>query len=366
MIRLSQVLSLIFFACILTEGCRHKDREEISIVWKNEEAAAISIPKQVLKSGSKDTDMEFLQVRLEKNSTAMLGEYEKKGDQIFFRPVVPLSPGMSYEVVYHNQVISTLKIPVAGSSKAPEVVGVYPTPDTLPENLLKLYFTFSSPMREGEALQHIFLLDEENDTLTNVFLDLQPELWNKERTILTIWLDPGRIKRDLVPNRQMGNPLQKSSVYTLVLSEDWKNVKGLPLQQSFNKKFIVGARDNRSPEPENWKIFTPYPESTNAVIVNFGEPLDYFLLLETVRIADSKGNIVDGGIRVIKNETGLEFLPDKPWAGGRYSIQVATHLEDLAGNNLNRVFDRDVLLQPTKSGVGIVEKQFEIIGLSRN
>ena len=40
------------------------------------------------------------------------------------------------------------------------------------------------------------------------FLDLQPELWNAEGTVLTLWLDPGRIKRDLIPNKELGIPLK--------------------------------------------------------------------------------------------------------------------------------------------------------------
>ena len=61
---------------------------------------------------------------------------------------------------------------------------------------------FSQPMQEGVSAEHICLVKGEKDTLKNVFLDLQPELWNHDRTMLTLWLDPGRIKRDLQPNRQ--------------------------------------------------------------------------------------------------------------------------------------------------------------------
>ena len=83
-------------------------------------------------------------------------------------------------------------------------MAIYPTQDTVPENLLKIYLQFSKPMREGQALRHIELLKNNRDTLPGVFLDLQPELWNVDRTTLTVWLDPGRIKRDLQPNGPIG------------------------------------------------------------------------------------------------------------------------------------------------------------------
>ena len=63
-------------------------------------------------------------------------------------------------------------------------------------------------MQEGQALENITVIKNGKDTIPSIFLDLQPELWNKERTILTLWLDPGRIKRDLQPNKKLGLPLE--------------------------------------------------------------------------------------------------------------------------------------------------------------
>ena len=38
--------------------------------------------------------------------------------------------------------------------------------------------------------------------MKSIFLELENELWNPEHTQLTLWLDPGRIKRDLIPNQR--------------------------------------------------------------------------------------------------------------------------------------------------------------------
>jgi hypothetical protein len=345
MIRLSRLLSLIFFACIFAASCKQKGVEEITIIWSDTHAAGISIPTVLLKQQQAHSISTHLQVRLQNNPTAMLGEYSITDDKVLFKPAIPLTRGMTYHIMFKDEVVGKLKVPLADASLATSVVKVFPTQDTVPENLLKIYVQFSAPMREGEALNHIVLLDEHNDTLPNVFLNLQPELWNKERTTLTVWLDPGRIKRDLIPNQKMGNPLQKGHQYTLLISDDWKDVQGLPLQQSYTKNFFVTDRDSISPQPALWKLQVPAEATSQPLTIMLGEPLDYFLLGETIRVIDSKGNSIAGKINVSTDETQIEFIPGKPWQAGQYIIQAASHLEDLAGNNLNRPFDRDIKLQ---------------------
>ncbi len=44
-------------------------------------------------------------------------------------------------------------------------------------------------------------------------------------------------------------------------------------------------------------------------------------------------------------------MPQAPWAVGGYELRVATELEDVAGNNLHRLFDVD-LSRTTAAGDG--------------
>lgn len=359
MIRLSYALSLIFFVCIFP-ACTREDNKEITIVWNKEQAVGIAIPKRFLDHVPGDAVSNVLRIRVENNTTAMLGEYTASGNHIIFKPLVPLSPGMRYEVLLRNKVIGKLAIMMPDAARAPQLLGVYPTADTLPENLLKLYLQFSAPMREGEAMQHVYLSDDQGDTLENVLLDLQPELWNRERSALTLWLDPGRIKRDLIPNRQMGNPLAKGKQYTLGISGQWKSAGGLPLKQSYQKNFYVGDRDSIIPQPKRWELQLPAAKTRQALGVQFNEPLDHFLLQETIQIVDTNGKPVVGNSKVVSRETGFEFTPDKLWQPGRYRILIGAHLEDLAGNNLNRPFDRDLREPQPQNDKQNFEKAFEI------
>lgn len=353
-IRLGALLSLIFFVLTLLNSCKGKD--EISIVWEDNRANAIVIPKSIFNDGN----MDQLQVRLQTQLEPVLGEFAKEDDGIVFKPVVPFTAGFVYEVFSQKEKLGAVSIPLPVNAKKTVLTNIFPTVDTVPENLLKIYLQFSAPMREGEALQYVHLLNENKDTLHDVFLDLQPELWNKERTALTLWLDPGRIKRDLIPNRKMGNPLKKGNWYTLIVSPDWKDVQGLPLQNKIEKKFFVGERDSRSPELSLWTIQTPKAGTNQQLEISFGESLDYFLLGETINILNDKKEIIRGEIKILDKEKRIAFTPQQPWKSGSYRIQVKAILEDLAGNNLNRPFDRDTKIQKQVFDKDVFEREIVI------
>lgn len=340
-IRLGTPLSLIFFALFLA-GCRQKATEELGLRWSGGRATGITIPQSLLANGTEENIKRGLQVRLQESGVPMLGDYSLSGEAVLFTPLLPLSPGRQYAVFYNKSRIGQLMVPVPDKRKAPEVTALYPSVDTVPENLLKLYLRFSLPMREGDALRHIHLLGEKGDTVPDVFLDLQPELWNREGTTLTLWLDPGRIKRDLIPNRRLGNPLQKGRSYRIVIDSAWKDAQGLALKQGYTKRFFAGERDQTSPQPDAWTIEVPTRGSADPLRIHLKEPLDYFLLAETVRVVDEAGSVMATDVRVMQGEKGMEIFAKEKWAAGRYRIKIASYLEDLAGNNLNRLFDRDV------------------------
>lgn len=360
MIRLGGPLSLIFFVLLCMTACRQKDYKKVRIGWTNKEANFIIIPTSLLDKEETDSLKSYLQVRLKNSQASMLGAFQNKDGLILFQPPIPLTRGLDYEIFFRNKLIGNVHIPLDSSAKAPDLLAVYPTSDTLPANLLKLYFQFSEPMRQGEALRHIKLLNNNNDTLPGIFLDLQPELWNKERTVLTVWLDPGRIKRGLLPNQKMGNPLQAGQLYTLLILDQWKDAKGLPLQHAFKRSFIVGPRDSSSPQIELWTMKLPERGTLQPLKIFLGESLDYFLLNETIRIFDEKGQIVEGNILISGNETSFSFRPVKRWLPGHYSMQVAPQLEDLAGNNLERLFDRDMLTPQVLHSRNTTERGFVI------
>jgi hypothetical protein len=271
----------------------------------------------------------------------VLGEFEVEDGQVTFEPLVPFTRGLKYEVLLDEALLATVEVP-AGEFNVPELLSIYPSQDTLPENLLKMYLQFSEPMVEGNSLKHVALLKNGSDTMEGTFLDLQPELWNEDGTVLTLWLDPGRIKRDLIPNKEFGTPLVAGNGYTLHVSDSWKSKNGQTLAKEYTKSFHTVLRDDTSPQLIRWKITSPRSKTKHALKIQLFEPLDYFILLEGIKVLDSEKKIVEGVVEIAEEEKVVIFLPTKPWNAGKFILSIEARLEDLSGNNLNRAFDRDI------------------------
>ncbi|GAB3925708.1 Ig-like domain-containing protein [Larkinella terrae] len=361
--------SLIFFVFAGFFACRQStETTGVSIHWRDQRATGISIPQNRIASFSPDSISQLLTVRLAKTGAqpAILGEYQLADNAIIFEPLIPFTRGLRYEVWLRNQRLDGFEIPLADPKDAPELLAVYPSPDSLPDNLLKIYLRFSRPMREGQSQKYVALLKNRTDTVPGVFLDLQPELWNPDRTMLTLWLDPGRIKRDLQPNKRLGVPLQKSVHYQLVVSNSWPDQQGTKLTKAFTKSFVTIPRDSLSPDPSRWQITPPAADGNQPVDIAFGEPLDYSLLTETLHIIGEDGKSLPGEWRIGDEEKTAHFKPAQNWKPGRYTLRIEARLEDLAGNNLNRPFDRDLTQKTVPvTSASFFERSFRIDQPSR-
>jgi len=286
----------------------------------------------------------------------VIGDYSFKDDELIFKPIIAFTRALKYQLYVRNELVDEIEIQVA-NTVAPAVVAVYPVSDTLPENLLKFYILFSKPMQEGDELKHIHLVKDGRDTLPAVFLDL--ELWNNERTMLTLWLDPGRIKRELQPNKLLGPPLIKGSHYQLLIDKDWQDAEGILLKENFQKNFFTSSRDSISPDEKKWTINAPKAGTKEQLVIKFNEPLDHVLAERAISVTDAIGNEVKGKLKVNDRGDILYFSPDSEWKKGDHALRIESRLEDLAGNNLDRLFDVD-LDQKQELQRKIHKRQFEI------
>lgn len=334
--------SPIFCFLILIFSCSQKTRTDISILWENDRAIGISIPVDMLDESFVYEDHLTVSLPGKDEKTSILGEFTSEADHLIFKPLIPFTQGLRYEIFESDHKIAEFTIPYS-QEDPPSLLQIYPTLDTVPENLLKLFLKFSKPMRSGKSIEYLTLIRGENDTLSSVFLDLQPELWNEDQTLLTVWLDPGRIKRDLIPNLEMGAPLDEFQQYNLIISDKWKDQNGINLSNSVVKSFYVTSRDSISPKPQNWEITKLKPETGDLLQIDFLEELDYSLLGEVFELKDDLGNKVEGKWQIGEHEKSIEFLPEKAWKKGSYQLQIENRLEDLAGNNINRLFETDII-----------------------
>ncbi|KKN12130.1 hypothetical protein LCGC14_1019590 [marine sediment metagenome] len=276
-------------------------------------------------------------------ATAVLGTFDASAAKILFTPAVPFTPGQDYEVREAGQKLSDFSIPAKTVALAPKIMGIYPAQDSVPENLLKIYVHFSQPMQYvGSALDFIKVYNTTEDKEESIFLALETELWNRRHDRLTLWLDPGRIKTDLIPNRELGLPLKEGNAYTITIDRKWKTAAGQELTETYRKQWIVTAPDTRKPDVENWKLDAPSSNSMKPLTIHFDEALDHELAQESIGIYGLDGKPIPGKRKLNKWGSTLHFTPSKSWKKGNYEIVVDPKLEDFAGNSLHRLFDENL------------------------
>lgn len=358
--RLALTFWISFIILLGATKCRNTDTHPtVDLITEDTKRVGLSIKGIHIRESEISKRLEIRLINEKNEHPAMLGEFRTDGDEIIFEPLVPFTSGLQYQILLDDSLLAQVEIPIEEQT-APELVSVYPTLDTVPENLLKIYLQFSLPMIEGRSLDHLTLLRSNGDTMQGTFLDLQPELWNAESTVLTLWLDPGRIKRDLIPNKTLGTPLSAGEKYILHVSPEWRSKNGAKLEHGYTKTFVASPRDDTPPDVSNWILKPPLARTTEYLEVLAPETIDYFLFQDAVMIARSDGERVTGDIKISHNERVYAFLPHKPWTSGKYTLQVEGRLEDLAGNNLYRPFDRDIENVREHESQVFFTKEFEI------
>lgn len=288
---------------------------------------------------------------------AMLGTYSVRNGLLVFEPRFPLVPGIGYRATFHppggSPIEAVFALTFVPSTATTRVEHVYPSADVLPGNTLKLYIVFSAPMSRGESWKHIHLLDETRKPAQGAFVEIDQELWDPAYRRLTVLFDPGRIKRGLAPNQQMGLPIVEGRKYTLVIDHDFHDAHGAPLQETFRKEFRGGPIDRVPPDPKQWRLAEPKQGSKDPLVVDFPKPLDYALLQRLIEVSARTGGAIRGSVSVDRGETQWRFTPAEPWRAGEYQLVIDTALEDLAGNHIGRAFDVDTFAkapQPAPQG----------------
>lgn len=231
---------------------------------------------------------------------------------------------------------------IAGWSQntKPKVVMVYPTTDSIPVNILRFYIQFSVPMQEMNILNHIQLTNEEGKNITGVFFENQNELWNEDRNVVTLLIDPGRVKLGLLANNTMGRAFDEGKKYTLTIDRLLLDFKDQALNKSFTKTFVAVKEDRLAPDTKNWSIHSPQANTKEAIIINFKDKIDPISAQTFIKVFKD-GNEIKGTISLLNEEQKWVFHPYKNWKKGNYSIVVHPRLEDISANSLQQIFDHN-------------------------
>jgi hypothetical protein len=289
----------------------------------------------------------------------LLGTYSIEDGVLFFHPRFPLFPDVAYRAVLRlpgrSPVETVFKEPSRDSVAAGSVEHIYPSANALPGNALRLYVYFSTPMSRGEAWKRIHLIDESGKADPLAFL-VAEELWDPDYRRLTVFFDPGRIKRGVLPNLELGLPIVDGKQYTVMIDREFRDANGVPLKETFQKTFRGTAPERAPIDLKQWHLSSPKAGTLETLDVEFPKPLDYALLQRCLKIPG-----VAGTVSIDRGETRWRFTPAEAWKSGDYTLTIDSALEDLAGNRIDRPFDVDI--SENRSGTALRNEslQFRII-----
>jgi hypothetical protein len=272
----------------------------------------------------------------------MAGQLVPDGPDLCFVPRFPFVAGTPYAVTVAGAGAAVLTRPRPGQPGGTRVAGIYPTAAEVPVNLLRLYVWFSAPMSEGLAGRQVRLARDDGSVLAGALRPAEEELWDAARRRLTVLLDPARIKRGLPGHDAEGYPLSPGEPFRLIVGSGFLDAQGLPLQAPAQRRYHVSGEERRHVSPGDWGLTVPALGTAQPLRVSFDRPLDHGLLRRCLRVTGPDGRPVAGTPRIGHEERSWQLTPDRAWARGDHQLIVDPVLEDLAGNSVSRVFDRDL------------------------
>jgi hypothetical protein len=294
------------------------------------------------------------------------GRYAFDGVTVCFVPRFPFVAGTDYTLLVHRSLTEgggggppdadgtrcfdledyeplTITSPTVTSETATRVLEIYPTAREVPRNVLRFYVQFSAPMSEGFAASRVHVRRADTgEEIAGALLPMEPELWDPSRRRLTVLFDPARIKRGLAPHRAIGYPLEAGVAVEVAVDDGFLDADGRALVTSFARHYDVGVDTRTRVDPHYWRLEAPVAGTADPLVVGFDRPLDHALLQHCIKVVDADGNHVVGRASIPSGERSWRYVPAARWEREAYRLVVEPILEDLAGNSLRRVFDRDL------------------------
>lgn len=308
-------------------------------------------------------------VRVEGAPLPMLGHYAVEDGVVRFTPAYGFDAGRAFVATFDpagiphvsttdawraTPMVATVTVSRLAHDPSTVVRQVYPSGPVVPANMLRFYIEFSDPMGRGTALQHVRLEESSGSEVVDPFLPLDADLWSPDRTRFTLFFDPGRVKRDIKPNRDLGRALIPGRSYALVIDHAWFDGRETPLARPHRHGFEVGEPIERALDQSQWTIETPAVGTREPLTVRFPWALDYGLLHRALGVR--RGGVdLPGAVGVDDGETRWTFQPETAWQAGEHRLIVLTVLEDPAGNRIGRPFE---VTEATEQGPDRIELPF--------
>ena len=285
------------------------------------------------------------------------GNYFRRANTITFEPRFPFIPGVGkyravidWEQIRKNAAdfarISPERSeysfePRAITAANTRVVRIFPDAVEIPENILRFYISFSGPVARGSLSDWIRLETRHGVEVSAFFLDNREPLWSRDRTRLTLLLDPARVKRGVLANRTLGRALRQEETYRLTISSKMKDAAGHTLQDDFEHIFTVGPPVEMVLSMDDVHVSKIKVGTSESIEISFPAIMDYFQLDGRMTIRRDRGDLVAGRLSLGTQPSSVTFTPELPWQAQAYVLQISGDTEDVSGNTFSAAFDHD-------------------------
>lgn len=308
-----------------------------------------------------DNLAQVVRVHVRGSSLAVAGTYTVAGNKVRFVPAFPFDAGREYTIDVTMTAIrgqtrppivgGLFSLPVAAVTPSTRVVAVDPTSDTWPANLLRVYLHFSAPMSRESGVGKIVLRDSDGIEVTEAFLPLEADFWSPDHLRYTVFFDPGRVKRGILPNRQRGRALVDGRAYTLEISKEWRDARGQPLADSHRHAFRAGPAVEQPMRVEDWMLSYVRVGTRDPLVVRFPWPIDRGLVERSLAVSTASGQAVAGKSSLEQGDVHWSFIPGDVWSDVGYRLVALPILEDPSGNQIGRAFEVDMKADAPPSDV---------------
>jgi hypothetical protein len=284
----------------------------------------------------------------------VIGRYAVTDSAITFTPGFPFDPGRAYRVTFDPAQLPRPRpsVPVTAVVQLPAivaapvtVVAVHPAAGVVPENLLRVYIEFSAPMGNGSGVDFVKLVElsgpdgKTERVEPGAFLPVEANFWSPDHTRYTLFFDPGRVKDDILPNRQSGRPLRAGHRYAIDIAASWTDANGQPLAAGYRHEFAVGPAVETPIVPSAWTLDVPGAGTRDPLTVRFTRPLDHGILVRALGVEAAAEQPVEGRVTLLPADAGWVFTPATAWKAGSYAVTAQSFLEDPQGNQIGRAFE---------------------------
>ncbi len=275
----------------------------------------------------------------------IIGAYLIKENRLLFKPRFTLLPNVNYTVSYFSFERAEWEFkefrvtPFHGEQ--PRVTSVFPGTESIPQNTLRFYLYFDQPMGQSNPYEFIKLENDQGENIEDAFVEITSGLWNSERTRLTVFIHPGRVKRMVGPNLKQGPVFEKGKSYRLILSSEFASSYGITMSNDWVKTFSIDAPVYEKINIANWYVIPPEIGTTNPLVIQTTSHLDEAIAQRMIQVK-SGNSILDGKVQFTESKRQLIFTPSKIWVSGNYDLIIPSTIEDVCGNTVHYIFDKKV------------------------